>query len=39
VLGDVPPADRCHCHDAKPTAGKAADGAERRSWLSKLLSK
>jgi hypothetical protein len=39
VLRDVPPADRCHCREAKAADAKPAGGTGRRSWLSKLLSK
>ncbi len=34
VLGDVPPADRCHCRDEKK-----ADAGKGRSWWSTFLGK
>jgi hypothetical protein len=42
VLGDVKPADRCRCREAKETkqgAGVAGPGAgnKQRSWLGRLL--
>jgi hypothetical protein len=39
VLGDVAPADRCHCRDDKHKEIKAEPRAERRSWLRGLLGK
>lgn len=38
VLGDVPKAQRCQCHEKKAAGGKAGGGpGEGGSWLSKLL--
>jgi hypothetical protein len=33
VLGDVPPAERCRCHERTATA----PSGERRSWFARLL--
>jgi len=39
VLGDVPPAERCHCREQKSEkAGTEAKGAGR-SWLRSLFGK
>ncbi len=41
VLGDVKPADRCRCREAKeasPDAGAAGPAAgNKRSWLGRLF--
>jgi len=37
VLGDVPPADRCRCHE-KPAKRRASETAPaERRWLSRLF--
>jgi hypothetical protein len=37
VLGNVPPADRCHCHETKAKDVEPGLNAERSSWLRGLL--
>lgn len=37
VLGDVPPARRCHCREEAAAAKKAARAAAGPSWLDRLL--
>lgn len=39
VLGDVKPADRCRCREAKEEKQDAGAGAgnKQRSWLGRLL--
>ena len=39
VLGNVPPAERCHCREAKPTGNDTRSQAPRRSWLGGLFGK
>ena len=39
VLGDVPPAERCHCREEKKKDAKSEVRAERRSWFRDLLEK
>ncbi len=36
VLGDVPKAERCRCHEEKAAAGEAP-GAEAPSWMQRLF--
>jgi hypothetical protein len=38
VLGDVPKAERCRCHEEKAAAGEAP-GAEATSWMQRLFGK
>ena len=37
VLGDVPPADRCRCHEKQTKARGPAAPPQRRPWLSRLF--
>jgi hypothetical protein len=39
VLGDVPPANRCRCHEEKAKDRGAKRTGEGRSWLRSLLGK
>lgn len=41
VLGDVPPADRCHCREKAAPAGRdpRTGPGERKPWLRGLLGK
>jgi hypothetical protein len=39
VLGDVPPADRCRCHEESAKDPKESAKAKPRSWLRALFMK
>ena len=39
VLRDVPPADRCRCHEAKSKDKEPAATGESRSWFRNLISR
>jgi hypothetical protein len=39
VLGDVPPAQRCRCDEARPKTPATPAAAGPRSWLRSLLGK
>jgi hypothetical protein len=38
VLGNVPAADRCHCHEEQTQRRGSETPRHQRSWLSRLFS-
>lgn len=39
VLGDVPRADRCHCHEEKTQTRPSAERLLKTTWLEKIFGK